>query len=200
MSRWRQPSIDYLMGVDECEGLPERPLREGLQLPGLSGQSGLSLVYLNPGQVLMTDKPTIVSTVLGSCVSVTMFHATRSYGAICHGMLPDCNGRDCYDCAEKLKYVDCCVTHMARHFERVGIGLRGLDVKLFGGAEVLPCGSKGRRRDSVGKQNIEAAHKILSQLGLTPSVTDTGGANGRKILFYTHSGDVYLKRLRRQIL
>ncbi|MBF0317648.1 MAG: chemotaxis protein CheD [Nitrospirae bacterium] len=192
MSRWRQPSTDYLMGVDE------RNDAVGGVLPGTGSETGLPLVYLNPGQVLMTDKPTVVSTVLGSCVSVTMFYAVRSYGAICHGMLPDCNGRDCYKCVERLKYVECSVRHMAGHLERVGAGPGGLDVKLFGGAEVLPCGTKDRKRDSVGKQNIEAAYKILAKLGLTLSVEDTGGTQGRKIFFYPHTGDVYLRRLRRQ--
>ncbi|MBF0342816.1 MAG: chemotaxis protein CheD [Nitrospirae bacterium] len=159
----------------------------------------LPLVHLNPGQVLMTGKPTVVSTVLGSCVSVTMFNATRPFAAICHGMLPDCNGKGCSGCVEKLKYVDCSIIHMVRHFDKLDIDLRSVNVKLFGGAEVLQVGSATKQRTSVGKQNIEAAHKILSKIGITPSVTDIGGSTGRKILFYTHTGDVFLKRLKRQL-
>ncbi|MBF0536895.1 MAG: chemotaxis protein CheD [Nitrospirae bacterium] len=182
------------MGGDKCRETA------GSGLLAVVDETSLPMVYLNPGQVLMTDKPTVVSTVLGSCVSVTMFNAARQYGAICHGMLPDCNGRECYECPERLKYVECSVIHMTRHIQRVGIDLKGLDVKIFGGAEVLASATTTRKRDTVGRQNIEAAYKILSRLGLTPSVTDVGGVNGRKILFYTHTGDVYLKRLRRQFL
>ncbi len=88
---------------------------------------------------------------------------------------------------------------MVRHFDKLDIDLRSVNVKLFGGAEVLQVGSATKQRTSVGKQNIEAAHKILSKIGITPSVTDIGGSTGRKILFYTHTGDVFLKRLKRQL-
>jgi chemotaxis protein CheD len=48
---------------------------------------------------------------------------------------------------------------------------------------------------SIGRQNIEMAEKILLSEGLTLKAKDVGGTGGRKILFYTGTGEVLLKRL-----
>ena len=50
--------------------------------------SGLPHVYLKPGELFLSREPAIVSTVLGSCVSITFFEPAASLGAMCHVMLP----------------------------------------------------------------------------------------------------------------
>ncbi len=49
----------------------------------------LPVYYLRPGELHIADHPGIVTTVLGSCVSVTMFSRRREVGAICHGLMPE---------------------------------------------------------------------------------------------------------------
>lgn len=45
-------------------------------------------IFLKSAEVVMTCKPALISTVLGSCVAVTMFEPVNGVGAICHAMLP----------------------------------------------------------------------------------------------------------------
>lgn len=147
-------------------------------------------IYLKPGEVLVSRKPVLVSTILGSCVAVTMFSASRGFGAICHAMLPENSGRD-----NDLRYVDTALRHMYDKIAAFGIG-SDLIVKLFGGAQVLNVGGRTADRQTVGDQNVAQAEAVLASLGLVVSARDTGGGRGRKLFFCTRNGDVYMRRLR----
>ncbi len=146
--------------------------------------------YLKPGEVLVTGRPVLVSTVLGSCVAVTMFSASRCIGAICHAMLPENTGR-----ASDLRYVDAALRHIYDKLVANGVG-SDLVVKLFGGAQVLNVGENKSAKLTIGEQNVSKADEVLESFGLTVSARDTGGLQGRKLFFCTRSGDVYMRRMR----
>jgi chemotaxis protein CheD len=147
-------------------------------------------VYLKPGEVVVTLKPVLVSTVLGSCVAVTMFSPSRGFGAICHAMLPDNSGRE-----DDLRYVDTALQYLYERVKEHGAG-NDLVVKLFGGAQMLQVGEYSSAKVSVGDQNVARAEKILDAFGLKISARDTGGPSGRKLFFCTRDGDVFMRRLR----
>ena len=157
----------------------------------------LPLVYLKPGEMYIAqDRPALVTTVLGSCISASMFSERFRIGAICHGLLPNCRGKQECDgtCTEGFRYVDCSIRQMAKQFDALGV-LRGeIKVKLFGGADMFTPKDGGRASASVGRQNIETAMKVIMDEGLTLVASDVGGVRGRKILFYAHTGEVLLKR------
>lgn len=148
-------------------------------------------IYLKPGEVVVAKRPVLVSTVLGSCVAVTMFSPDRGFGAICHAMLPDSSGHKA-----DLRYVDTAVRHIYCKAVECGAG-SNLVVKLFGGARVLNVDSAEAYGLTVGEKNIASALEILSSLGLVVAGADTGGLVGRKLYFCTREGDVYLRRMRR---
>lgn len=147
-------------------------------------------VYLKPGEVLVTRAPVLVSTVLGSCVAVTMFSASRNFGAICHAMLPENTGRD-----NDLRYVDTALRHIYGKIVEYGIG-SDLVVKLFGGARVLNVAERSLGKQTVGDQNVAKAEEMLASLGFVVSARDTGGIRGRKLFFCTRSGDVFMRYMR----
>ena len=147
-------------------------------------------VYLKPGEVLVTRTPVLVSTVLGSCVAVTMFSASRSFGAICHAMLPENTGRDM-----DLRYVDTALRHICDKIVEYGIG-SDLVIKLFGGAQVLNIAERSPGRQTVGDQNVAKAEAVLASLGLAVTARNTGGIRGRKLFFCTRSGDVFMRYMR----
>ena len=51
--------------------------------------------------------------------------------------------------------------------------------------------------NTVGRQNIAMAQQLLQEEGLVPRVADVGGRQGRKLIFYPHTGEVFLKRLKK---
>jgi chemotaxis protein CheD len=156
----------------------------------------LPAVYLKPGQMYFAESPAMVITVLGSCIAVTMFNRRMGLAAICHGMLPLCRaGLPCTTrCVESYRYVDCSIRQMAKLFDRHGVARREVEVKCFGGSDMFSRGGL-REQASVGKQNLTIAEQTLAVEGFSLKVSDVGGTRGRKIYFYTDTGDVFLKRL-----
>lgn len=147
------------------------------------------LIYLHPGQMCFCGKPSRVETVLGSCVAVTMWNVRLEIGCICHAVLPLSESGT----REPLKYVDSSIHSMLRAMEKHASRRSEIEVKLFGGASMRLVAA-GRR--SVGSQNIEAALAVLRQEGFSLRTSDTGGTEGRKVRFYSATGEVFVKRIR----
>ncbi len=162
-----------------------------------SGDPGQQIIYLKAGEMVFSGEPSVVMTVLGSCLSVTMFHRRSGFAAICHGLLPRCpEQRHCgARCGRRAKYVECVVPRMVRQFIEAGANLREIEVKVFGGADMFSSTGKGGASISIGKQNIEAALEAIEKAGLRVFSRDVGGTEGRKIFFNTETGEVLLKRL-----
>ena len=157
-------------------------------------RSDIPVVYLKPGELRFSRKPEIVSTVLGSCISVTLFHPQHKIGAISHALLP--SGEE----EGTFKYVDRSLAHMIKEFKNVGIGCWELEVKLFGGADMFKCQTEAPRGRTVGRQNVEKSVKLIESAGLKLVNSDVGGFLGRKLFFYTHTGEVFLKKIRKKNL
>jgi len=165
-------------------------------------ESDLPIIYLKSGELHFSDKPSSVMTVLGSCLSVTMFHRKARMGAICHGLLPKCRERAICgrSCAERAKYVECAIEMMVKLFDDNHLKRSELEVKVFGGADMFSVRLGGRNSISVGRQNIEIAQQTLEKAGLRVIALDVGGTAGRKLFFNTATGDVLLKRLQATIV
>jgi chemotaxis protein CheD len=153
---------------------------------------GLHTIILKPGEGYAGEKPSIVSTVLGSCVSVTMFCRNGRFGAICHSLLPEAASGTA---GNEFRYVDSSMYAMLLHFDRRGVPREELEVKLFGGSDLLGCGSGSGK--TVGRQNIETALGIIASERLALLASDVGGDQGRKLFFKPHTGEVFVKRLSR---
>ncbi len=154
-------------------------------------------VYLKPGEIFISDKPSLVKTVLGSCISVTMFNSRLRLGAICHGLLPECNemnGCNC-NCLAGARYVDCSIRNMLEELHSLGILNNEIDVKMFGGANMFKTVPSRSNPINVGEQNVRAALKIMGESNLRLAASDTGGSSGREIIFIPNTGEVFLKRL-----
>ncbi len=164
--------------------------------------SEIPRVFLHTGDAYLGVKPTIVSTVLGSCVAISMFSRRTRQGVICHAFLPYRSETKAENTAsiQICRYVDTAVDHLLNCMLRLGVKKNELEVKLFGGAtglttsQVRPPSALG-----IGNKNVTAALDCLADKGLRPSRMDVGGNVGRKILFATHSGDIWMKRLEKQM-
>lgn len=153
--------------------------------------TGLLNVYLRPGEIYVSQVPTLVSTVLGSCVSVILYSPTLAKGAICHAMLPSGTNENGF------RYVDTAVTVMYERLRNISKQSLDFQVKLFGGANMLNTGNGSTGPMTVGQQNVEAALQAIKALGLTLVASDTGGDRGRKIFFNSTTGEVLMRPVRK---
>jgi len=158
-------------------------------------QTEQGFVFLKPGQMMVSSVPSLVTTLLGSCVAVTLFCPRLRLGAICHAQLPSCRKKSCnHEHSDAGKYVDCAVMSMLERLQAGGAERREIEAKLFGGSDMFDAYGRGR---SVGRQNIEMAVRTLERESVRVVREDLGGGRGRKIIFHTHTGEVFLKRLRK---
>jgi chemotaxis protein CheD len=158
--------------------------------------AGFLEVYVQPGESHLVREPAIMRTVLGSCVGVTFLDTRLGIGALCHPMLP------CYplkppvdgSVAAGRRYVDFAIRDLARQFDAFGARRGDVEVKLFGGADVLLV-VNAKSRPTVGKLNCEAAIRVLQEEGFKVAASSVGGTSGLNIQFHTGTGEVLLRRL-----
>ena len=150
-------------------------------------------IYLKPGELVVADEPALVTTVLGSCIAVTLYSPRLQIGTICHAVLP--TGKT----SQPSRYVDQSVHFMLNYFRKQRVDIKELVAKMFGGAEMFTQVIPESRDRTVGAQNIRSALDSLSLAGMEPVALDVGGKQGRKLIFNTRTGEVFLKRLNREI-
>jgi chemotaxis protein CheD len=152
---------------------------------------------LHPGELYLARTPAILRTILGSCVSVTFWSARLGAGALCHGVLPRAPRvwPPGFGPSDGYRYVDFSIRHLAQQFDALGARRDELEVKLFGGADVLPLLRERGDRPTVGALNRQAAVNVLAEEGFTVVASDLGGTRGRRIHFHTGTGVVLVYRL-----
>lgn len=145
----------------------------------------------------LSRKPSLVHTVLGSCVAITMHHPASRTGAICHAQQPSCPSfaSSCLNCPHPYRYVDCCVRGMLQQWIRLRLDPRDLELKIFGGASSLSGKDDHAGVLHIGDDNVRKAMEALAAWNLAPVTGDVGGSLGRKLFFFTDTGEVFAKYL-----
>jgi chemotaxis protein CheD len=156
----------------------------------------LPRVHVAAGEICIARKPRVLETVLGSCVAAVIWSRRLKIGGICHGALPQCPPDLLRDRGPKpcLRYVDYSIRYLAQEVSALGARRDELEVKLFGGADVLPI-APSRAGFSVGNQNCSVALRTLKEENFRLITSDLGGTQGRVIYFNTETGEVFLRRL-----
>lgn len=158
----------------------------------------LADVYLQPGEMFLAREPTMIRTLLGSCVGVSFWSARLGIGALCHALLPECPKHP----SEKIRpefgyrYVDYSIRDIARQFAALGAHRSEVQVKVFGGADVLLGGPVTCDRPTVGSLNCDSALDVLGAEGFQVMVSSLRGSTGLNIHFNTGNGEVLLRRLK----
>jgi chemotaxis protein CheD len=145
--------------------------------------------YLHPGQVFASGEPTLVTTVLGSCVAVCLWDPSTGVGGINHFQLPQWSGKG----PRTPRFASVAIQALLDRLLALGARRSEIRAKVFGGACVT-AGSLGHRK-SLGEQNVEHALVYLRECSLPVAATATGGPRGRKLVFHTSDGSAWVKEL-----
>lgn len=144
--------------------------------------------FLHPGRVFASAQPTIVSTVLGSCVSVCLFDPDRRVGGANHFLLP----RGPEQGPEMERFAPGAIAALVAQLEALGSPTRNLRAKVFGGACVMEA---FQARHHLGTANVEAAEALLRQTGVPVVGRDVGGQRGRRVVFHTGDGAAWVRQI-----
>lgn len=147
------------------------------------------VVFLSAGMVFAAQEPTLVSTILGSCVAVCLWDPGTRIGGINHYLLPQGPPGQ-----HALRYGNQAIARLVRDMERLGAAPARLEAKLFGGAAVLPVGI-GREHRTVGDANVAVARAELANRGIAVVAHRTGGHNGLSLRMLTETGEVWVRAI-----
>ncbi|MGB4314045.1 MAG: chemotaxis protein CheD [bacterium] len=139
--------------------------------------------------------PAILMTIgLGSCVGVTLYDPVIKLGGLAHIVLPyqrmgSADGKP-------GKYADRAIAFLLEELISRGAVKQRLEAKLAGGAQMFANkGSETSEILKVGQRNVEAARKILGEIGIKIVAADTGGNYGRTIELETETGALRIKTI-----
>ena len=155
---------------------------------------GAKAVKILPGQYHATDDDTIITTVLGSCVSVCLYDAVNGAGGMNHYMLPGDTGELSKSGNGSARYGIHAMKLLLEHVIQLGADHANLEAKVFGAGKVMDGMS------DVGRQNADFAIRYLKFHKIRIAAVDVGDTCPRKIYFSPATGQVFVKRIQNQAL
>lgn len=160
-------------------------------------------VFLQPGEFFVGDEACRVRTLLGSCVSITLWNRERRIGAMSHCLL---HGRPCacdrcsddqagLPCNRELdsRYVNEAGVLVCKALRQRGVDPQRCEARIFGGGDMFShlSGRSGGR--SVGDRNGEAARRWLRDQGIWVVSEHLFGQVHRNLSFDLATGEVHLR-------
>jgi chemotaxis protein CheD len=139
-------------------------------------------VAVGMGQAMFAREPVRLTTILGSCVAVTLYSPHRRLGMLGHIVLPHSKG----SASNPAKFADTAVPYMLATLKSHGVEARELTAKLAGGACMFGTGLCMQ----IGESNVQATVEALESAGIRIAARDVCGSNGRRISFDLATGSI----------
>lgn len=168
--------------------------------------SHLSKIYLYPGELHVTQEPSVIWTLLGSCLAIVLYAPRPGLTGICHAQLAEARDRE-YTCSDfcpdpcytrvpesnQFKYVTCSFRYLYQQFKEFDVADDEIIVKLFGGSTMFHIQPAVK---SIGEENIDVAQKMIAYHALQLHSGNIGGKRGRTLYLFSDTGEVFLKKHR----
>lgn len=140
-------------------------------------------IILGYGELAIEKSPSIIETVLGSCVAVILYDPILKIGGMTHILYP--NVKNDFDTKGAFQAVSTLITKILA----LGSDRNKLRCELYGGANIH------NSFIGVGDKNLQKAKTLLTNVGIKINNEDTGGNHPRKITFNLNNGNVTVQVL-----
>ena len=147
-------------------------------------------IYLQAGQLVVSREPSVITTILGSCVAICVWDPTLRAGGMNHYMLPFATARQ----TATARFGTVAWTNLLAEMAALGSRRHDLRAGIFGGACVMDA-FRGDPAEHIGSRNVQLAESQLAEAGIEVVQRETGGRRGRKLVFETDSGHVTVREL-----
>jgi chemotaxis receptor (MCP) glutamine deamidase CheD len=148
-------------------------------------------IFLKPEELCASREPIVISTVLGSCITLCIWDRRLKAGGMNHYVLPA--GPLTEVSLHPNRYAVHAIPNLLRLMKGLGSKPSDLVIKMIGGSSVSDADGYGTR---VALSNIEAAERVLSEFGLKITERQVGGRPGRKVEFHTDTGEIHCQLIR----
>lgn len=150
------------------------------------------IAVIMPGEYFVSEEPTIVYTVLGSCISVCVRDRLLGIGGMNHFMLPAPKGDERSDSwGESARYGSFAMELLINEILKRGGHRSRMEVKVLGGGKIYDG------QVDIGSNNAAWVMQYLTEEALPVAKLDVGGIYPRKVYFFTQTGRVLLKKIGR---
>ncbi|MEA1867508.1 MAG: chemotaxis protein CheD [Thermodesulfobacteriota bacterium] len=130
----------------------------------------------------MSRGSSIISTVLGSCVAVSLWESKKNYGGMVHYLYPTTIDKKR---GATARYGDAAVSYLIKMFlEEEAADKKSIRAQIFGGASLQSV-----KCMEIAEENIGIARLVLERFNVKIVSEDVGGAVGRKLVYNTFSNE-----------
>ncbi|QEN07447.1 chemoreceptor glutamine deamidase CheD [Oceanispirochaeta crateris] len=151
-------------------------------------------IILHPGDYFCSQENIVISTILGSCISVALIDKMNGRGGMNHFLLPNLsiNNPENILKNKSSRYGVFAMELLINELMKMGSNKKALIAKVFGGGSVLNFENQER---NVGYMNIQFIIQFLANEKIPVAASDLGEYCGRKIIFFPDTGKVLVKKL-----
>ncbi len=148
------------------------------------------MTIIHPGEFFTSTEDLIISTILGSCVSVVLYDLNTRCGGMNHFMLASSSAAQNPYQELTGRYGINAMELLINDLMKLGGKRADFQAKIFGGGHVINT----QNHNAIPETNIEFAINFLKEEKIPLVSHDTGGVQGRKIFLFPQTGQVLLKR------
>jgi chemotaxis receptor (MCP) glutamine deamidase CheD len=148
-------------------------------------------ITLHVGDVRTAAAPTILQTVLGSCVAVCLWDPELGLGGMNHFLLPHGSSSGMPG-DDPTRFGVHAMDRLVGEMLKRGAVPRRWVAKVFGGASVLALGT---RTHDIPHANVAFVDAFLPREGYTVAARSVGGTAPMHVRFHTDTGRVRVRRL-----
>lgn len=152
-------------------------------------------IFLQPGEYFVGDSTFKIRTMLGSCVSMTLWHPTKRIGAMSHFLLPKRSYIETEIKSLDARYGDEALVLMLSELEQAGVPSSQCQGKIFGGGNMFP-GHYSLGAMKIGQKNGDAARLLLQDNGIKIVSESLFGIGHRQIIFDVSTGSVWSRQVK----
>lgn len=153
-----------------------------------------AVVVLKPGEIWFGSGNTVVRTLLGSCIAITLWNHEHRLGGMCHYLLPE-PGQDAKRRPEHPGYYGSqALAFFERQAAKSGLALSSFQAKIFGGGNMFHGIERRAGSVNISARNIEWARQTLAERQIKVVAQDVGGHVHRTLFMEVWSGDVWVRQ------
>jgi chemotaxis protein CheD len=147
-------------------------------------------VRILPGEYHASSNGTVISTVLGSCVSVCLYDSKSGVGGMNHYLLPQGASGKSGLYHGSARYGVHAMELLLEHTLLLGADRSNIRAKVFGAGRVI----QGMR--DVGGRNSDFAVTYLHDNNIPVAALDVGSNFPRKLYFFPATGRAFVRKIR----
>ncbi len=154
-------------------------------------------IILHPGDFCFTENPVHIHTLLGSCISITLWHPVSHIGGMCHFTLPKYMGKRLPNTKLDGRYAEDVMQMFKQEVAKRHTDITEYEAKIFGGGNMMRDSGENID-DTVGTRNAAAAMQLLMAEGVNILVAAVGEFGHRRLVFDVEKGEVWVRHIQKE--